>query len=135
MKVFFVDTSFWLALELTVDQFHVRALAHWQGLAKSSFKIVTTSYIFDETITHLNNCGHHRKAVEVGETFYSARQSNSSMLIMIYFLKAGNFFKSIPYRLHFIYSNEKQSLERRLGFRQAFRSSWFQCRTLDFYYK
>lgn len=67
MKIFFVDTSYWLALELTDDQYHRRALAHWQNLANSPFQIVTTSYVFDETITHLNNSGHHRKAVEVGE--------------------------------------------------------------------
>lgn len=65
--VFFVDTSYWLALELTDDQYHHRALGHWESLANSSFEIITTSYVFDETITFLNNGGHHEKAVEVGE--------------------------------------------------------------------
>ncbi len=34
---------------------------------KNSFAIVTTSYVFDETITYLNSRNHHEKAVEVGE--------------------------------------------------------------------
>ena len=38
-----------------------------KGKVKSSFEIVTTTYIFDETITSLNSGGHHEKAVEVGE--------------------------------------------------------------------
>jgi predicted nucleic acid-binding protein len=56
-----------LALELNDDQNHESALAHWLNLVKTSFAIVTTSYIFDETITYLNSRNHHEKAVEVGE--------------------------------------------------------------------
>lgn len=67
MKVYFADTSFWLALELKDDQNHESALAHWLSLRKISFLIVTTSYVFDETITYLNSRNHHEKAVEVGE--------------------------------------------------------------------
>jgi predicted nucleic acid-binding protein len=67
MKTYFADTSYWLALELGDDQNHASALAHWQNLVKTSFAIVTTSYVFDETITYLNSRNHHEKAVEVGE--------------------------------------------------------------------
>jgi predicted nucleic acid-binding protein len=34
MKAYFVDTSYWLALELNDDQNHKRALEHWQSLIK-----------------------------------------------------------------------------------------------------
>jgi len=67
MKTYFGDTSYWLALELNDDQNHAAALVHWQGLVKTPFSIVTTSYVFDETITYLNSRNHHEKAVEVGE--------------------------------------------------------------------
>jgi predicted nucleic acid-binding protein len=67
MKTYFADTSYWLALELNSDQNHQTALTHWQNLVKTSFQIVTTSYIFDETVTYLNSRNHHEKAVEVGE--------------------------------------------------------------------
>ncbi len=67
MKTLFADTSYWLALELNNDQNHERALTHWQSLIKNPFNLVTTSYIFDETVTYLNSRNHHEKAVEVGE--------------------------------------------------------------------
>ena len=67
MKPYFADTSYWLALELNDDQNHEAALKHWQKLVKPSFAVVTTSYVFDETITYLNSRNHHEKAVEVGE--------------------------------------------------------------------
>ena len=34
---------------------------------KTKFAVVTTSYIFDETVTYLNSRNHQKKAVEVGE--------------------------------------------------------------------
>lgn len=67
MKTYFVDTSYWLALELNDDQNYERALFHWRSLVETPFAIVTTSYIFDETVTYLNSRNHHEKAVEVGE--------------------------------------------------------------------
>ncbi|MGI8470536.1 MAG: type II toxin-antitoxin system VapC family toxin [Pyrinomonadaceae bacterium] len=67
MKIYFADTSYWLALELNDDQNHERALTHWQNLVKTTFAIITTSYIFDEIITYLNSRSRHEKAVEVGE--------------------------------------------------------------------
>lgn len=67
MKTYFADTSYWLALELHDDQNHESALVHWLDLVKTTFAIVTTSYVFDETITYLNSRNHHEKAVEVGE--------------------------------------------------------------------
>ena len=67
MKPYFADTSYWLALELNDDQNHETALTHWLSLVETTFAVVTTSYIFDETITYLNSRNHHEKAVEVGE--------------------------------------------------------------------
>ena len=67
MKPYFANTSYWLALELNDDQNHEAALKHWQKLVKTLFAVVTTSYVFDETITYLNSRNHHEKAVEGGE--------------------------------------------------------------------
>lgn len=67
MKEYLADTSYWLALELSADQNHASALTHWRSLVETAFAIVTTSYIFDETVTYLNSRNHHAKAVEVGE--------------------------------------------------------------------
>ena len=37
------------------------------NLVQTNFAIVTTSYVFDETVTYLNSRNHHKKAIEVGE--------------------------------------------------------------------
>lgn len=67
MKTYFVDTSYLLALELSNDQNHQVAAAHWSETLKTAFALVTTSYVFDETATYFNSRNHHEKAVEVGE--------------------------------------------------------------------
>jgi len=47
----FLDTSFILALEDADDQYHKEAMAFWRAFQKRPQPLVTTSYIFDETIT------------------------------------------------------------------------------------
>lgn len=66
MEPKFLDTGYLLALELANDINHTAALRHWQSLAGSLPPLVTTSYIFDETITFFNSRGFHSKAVRVG---------------------------------------------------------------------
>ncbi len=51
MNVSFLDTSFIIALEDADDQNHNNATLYWKGFKKRPCKLVTTSYIFDETVT------------------------------------------------------------------------------------
>jgi predicted nucleic acid-binding protein len=64
----FVDSSYWIALELSDDQNHKAAQKHWNSLDHAVTSIVTTSYVFDETITFLNSRNAHRTAVSLGES-------------------------------------------------------------------
>ena len=66
MRPLFIDTGYLLALELANDQNHAAAKQHWQSLLDALPPLITTSYVFDETVTFFNSRGYHAKAVEVG---------------------------------------------------------------------
>jgi len=65
-ELHFLDTGYVLALELANDQNHGAAARHWHGFLLQQPRLVTTSFVFDETVTFFNAHGHHAKAVEVG---------------------------------------------------------------------
>jgi len=68
----FLDTSFIIALEDADDQNHQHAVAYWKGFKKNPRKLITTSYIFDETVTFLKKRISPEKAAEVGKLMLSS---------------------------------------------------------------
>jgi uncharacterized protein len=64
--IFFLDTSYIVALEIKNEDVHNRVLAHWLSLASKRPQLITTTYVFDEVVTLLNSRKLHGKAVEVG---------------------------------------------------------------------
>ena len=66
MNQVFLDTSYLLALELGDDQHHQVASRHWRQAKRRLPLLVTTSYVFNETVTYFNSRGYHTKAVTVG---------------------------------------------------------------------
>ena len=67
-----LDTSYILALEIKNESDHQQVLESWAILAKSKPVLVTTTYIFDETVTFFNSRNLHNKAVEVGNRILSS---------------------------------------------------------------
>ena len=72
MKTIFIDTSYLLALEMKSDKNHKAVNTHWKTYRKTCPLLTTTSYVFDELVTFLNNSGRHDKAVEIGEMLLSS---------------------------------------------------------------
>lgn len=66
MESLFLDTSFILGLEDADDQNHEQAISYWKGFTNRPRKLVTTTYVFDETVTFLKRRMGYKKAVEVG---------------------------------------------------------------------
>lgn len=67
MKRVFVDTSAWYAFARRDDPHHAeaaKAMKHWQG------RLVTSDFIFDETVTLLRARAGHGAAVRVGEALF-----------------------------------------------------------------
>ena len=72
MKSFFLDTGYLIALESADDQYHTLALSHWEEFIVTLPKLITTSYIFDETVTFFNSRHQQAKAVEIGTRLLSS---------------------------------------------------------------
>ncbi|MBI1764679.1 MAG: type II toxin-antitoxin system VapC family toxin [Acidobacteria bacterium] len=66
----FVDTGAWFALAVPSDPNH-RRVSEW--LANAAVPLLTTDYVIDETLTLLRARGERRRALELGEAFFSGR--------------------------------------------------------------
>ncbi len=58
-NIYFLDTSYLLALEIKNEDAHQQVLQNWGALAKSKPFLVTTTYIFDEIVTFFNSRNLH----------------------------------------------------------------------------
>lgn len=64
---YFLDTSYIIALEIANEDSHEQVLQNWLTLTFSKPFLVTTTYVFDETVTFFNSRNLHSKAVEIGK--------------------------------------------------------------------
>lgn len=101
MREVFLDAGYLVALELRRDQNHKAALAHWrehmgsrQIGRTSQTRLVTTTYVFDETLTFLNARGHHERAVQVGERLLHSPTVNLIHVDEALFQKGFVYFKA-----------------------------------------
>lgn len=67
MKTIFIDTGYLLALEIANDQHHQSAIQHWNSILPNYPNFITTSFVFDETVTFLNKRGLHDSAIRIGD--------------------------------------------------------------------
>jgi predicted nucleic acid-binding protein len=93
MTPLFLDTSYLIAVEITDDQYHNAASAHWRSLLESSRRLVTSSYVLVEVVTLLNNRGSHSKAVELGNNLLSSRLFNVVHVNEELFYEAWRYFQ------------------------------------------
>jgi predicted nucleic acid-binding protein len=62
----FIDTSFLYAMEDVSDMHHRESLVAWERTLNNPPRIVSTSFIFDETVTLLQAKLGHAKAADIG---------------------------------------------------------------------
>ena len=65
MRVF-ADTGAWCALYDRSDVHHARASAFLQEIKRQKIQLITSDYVFDESLTLLRFRAGHREAVEFG---------------------------------------------------------------------
>jgi len=72
----FLDTGFILALEDADDQYHKKAKSFWATYCAHPQPLVTTSYVFDETVTLIAKRLDHRRALVVAHRLRSSASVN-----------------------------------------------------------
>lgn len=132
MDVFFLDTSYLLALELADEQYHDQALNHWQNLTQSRFQLVTTSYVFDEIVTFFNSRNHHDRALDVGNRLLNSNRINLIQVDESLFFLGWQYFQqhsdksySLTDCISFVVMTE-QNITTALSFDRHFNQAGFQ---------
>jgi uncharacterized protein len=69
----FVDTSAWCALADSSDRQHSKALSVWHKINEKGDSLITSDYVFDETLTLLRFKLSHSAAVNFGRDLLSSR--------------------------------------------------------------
>ena len=77
MKIF-VDTGAWLALHDRQDQFHKKAIEAKARIEKEKMELITSDFIFDESVTFIRYRASHDAAVLFGTSLIQ-----SSIVTMI----------------------------------------------------
>ena len=128
----FLDTGFLIALESSGDNHHQAARAFWSGYALAPEPLVTTTYVFDETVTFFNSRRFHAKAAEVGERLLA-----SSLVTVVhvdeglfkdawrYFLRHADKRYSLTDCVSFAVMR-KQGIKRALSFDQHFTQAGYE---------
>lgn len=68
----FVDTSAWIALNDKNDQYYNDAVIKSQQIKRHKLELVTSEYIFDESITLIRYRVSHQSAVTFGESLLNS---------------------------------------------------------------
>jgi len=67
VRALFLDTSFTLALEDADDQYHREAATHWRAYQQRPQPLVSTAYVFAETLTVIRKRLDHARAMAVAK--------------------------------------------------------------------
>lgn len=120
MTSLFLDTSYLIAVEYASDQKHREAQKHWRSLLKKpSLHIVTTSYVFDEVVTLLNDRRLHSKAVEVGRMLLTSTTVRLVHVDKELFDEAWTYFQKRKDKRYSMTDCVSFVLMKRMGLKQA----------------
>jgi predicted nucleic acid-binding protein len=89
----FVDTSAWLALNNKNDQHHDEAVSKITKVRQQKIQLVTSEYVFDESVTIIRYRISHRAAVAFGDALISSNVASIEDITDKERLKAWVLFK------------------------------------------
>ena len=68
----FVDTGAWLALNDKQDQFHKRSIESMARIQKDKIELMTSDFVFDESLTFIRYRSSHQAAVLFGSSLLNS---------------------------------------------------------------
>jgi uncharacterized protein len=89
----FVDTSAWLALNNKNDQYHDEAVSKITKVRQQKILLVTSEYVFDESVTIIRYRISHRAAVAFGDALINSNVASIEDITDEERLKAWVLFK------------------------------------------
>jgi hypothetical protein len=89
----FVDTSAWLALNNKNDQYHDEAVSKITKVRQQKIQLVTSEYVFNESVTIIRYRISHRAAVAFGDALISSNVASIEDITDEERLKAWVLFK------------------------------------------
>lgn len=89
----FVDTSAWLALNDKNDQYHDESVSKITKVRQQKIQLVTSEYVFDESVTIIRYRISHRAAVAFGDALVSSNVASIEDITDEERLKAWVLFK------------------------------------------
>jgi uncharacterized protein len=132
MKAVFLDSSFMIALHSQRDQNHNHAAKAWGDIHPKPL-FITTTFVLDEVVSHLNRHDCHQRAVEVGEQMLRSRSISllpvdAALLDRAweYFVRHADKAYSLTDCISFIVMHER-GLRNALTFDQHFAQAGFEC--------
>jgi predicted nucleic acid-binding protein len=133
VNTYFLDTAYILALEFEADQHHRLAIEYSRRARSGGDRVVTTSFVLDEVVTHLNARGHHAAAVRTGEQLMKGShidfvEVDHELLANAwkYFIRHQDKRYSLTDCISFVLMQER-GLWQALTFDQHFQQAGFEC--------
>ncbi len=72
MSSVFVDTGGWIALLVSRDLYHKKAVSYYTGLSQQNVLLMTTNYVLMETYTRIRYDDGHAKALQFHDVIQKA---------------------------------------------------------------
>ncbi len=101
-NIYFLDTSYVIALEIKNEQSHRQVLQHWSTLAISKPFLITTTYVFDEVVTFFNSRNLHDQAIKISSNLLESPEIEMIEVARNLFDQSWKYFQKYQDKYYFL---------------------------------
>lgn len=130
---YFLDSGYLIALGVKNEQRHRVATRHWNRVLDAERRLITTTFVLDETVTYVNRRGTHSAAVEMGLLILNSPVSELIHVDFALLMKGWSYFVrhqdkrySLTDCISFVVMKDR-GVRQALTFDQHFSQAGFEC--------